>query len=194
MRLTLALAYAFSVASVVADEPDEIPLKSVHALDMPGTRDVRKLDDQGRVEALRKTLERPTARPAASFIVQGRPEDALRQFYRIRVGGEKPAKLSTTDDVWVAFFSYQLGVYVHLDKVERSGARVTVRWRPVYHDEQQLTNHLALIPLGKLPAGEYEVQIVQAPPLDSQRDFFQKTSDLTKYVSRSFKFVISAEE
>jgi hypothetical protein len=67
------------------------------------------------------------------------------------------------DKITLAFFSYQFAAYVNLVSIERHGKDIEIQYRFVRPTNKIQTAHLALIPLGKLPVGEYRVSIKQVP-------------------------------
>jgi hypothetical protein len=52
--------------------------------------------------------------------------------------------------------------YVHLQKADRTGDVVIVRFLIVPHLEREMTDHFAIIPLGKLSDRKVQVKIVKA--------------------------------
>ena len=80
------------------------------------------------------------------------------------VDGKKPQETFPPDTkVSLVFFSYQYGPYVHLHKVTRRGNLINVRYQFVPHKTEEVTEHFALIPIGKLAAGKVRVEIIQSP-------------------------------
>jgi hypothetical protein len=67
-------------------------------------------------------------------------------------------------DITLVFYSRLSGSYVHLRRVIRDGNVITLQYRFVAHGSREITTHFALVQLGKLPAGKYEVKTVQLPP------------------------------
>jgi hypothetical protein len=174
------------------DETVAIPLDEIWAYEMPGTRDIQELDRDLSAEnpetdtstesgSQRDSLwtsianslsadmpgsdwprEGQLARPG--FAVVGTGREALRRTHAVLVNGEKPAESFELDtEISLAFFSYQTATYVHIQKVERRGNEIEIQYRFVGYGEKFVTAHLALIPLGKLLPGEYEVNMVQLP-------------------------------
>jgi len=162
-------------ASVSAEPPKEqpdtvtIPLDQVWAFRMPGTRDLGQItpaENLALVYAIRTALKFPAkgskARPA--FVVSGDVAMALTAAKETLVQGIPPRpSFHTTDDLSVVFFSHASPLYVHLESVRRGNNEIEVRYRYVSHEQSWITDHFALIPLGKLPAGKYRIKIVQSP-------------------------------
>lgn len=65
------------------------------------------------------------------------------------------------EDVTLVFYSHPAAYHVRLTKVERQGHDIVVRYRFQPHAYVESTVHFALIPLGKLPAGKYQVNYEQ---------------------------------
>jgi hypothetical protein len=162
-----------------AAEPVTIPLKDVWALNMPGTRDVRQLEPQARdtptrtgplvnaihdfLNPVNPSLSR-TFRPGRGFAVEGSGREALRRVYLALLDRQKRTGVLPAGEVTLAFFARSVGLYVHLDEVQREGNNVILKYHFVSHVTLDFTTHFALIPMGKLAPGEYKVQLVQLPP------------------------------
>lgn len=189
-----------------------IPLSTVWAWNMPGTLDIRSLEPQffgvpiktaTLVEQASHSLtsqileplsKAATERPEPAFAVEGIGLDALENAHAVLAKGEEPTKsLSTSDDVSIVFFSHESGTYVHLQQVTRQNNRIEIRYEFVPHADAELTHHLALIPLGKLPPGKYKTRIVLAP-LDKKYAALADESMLKELASRSvcgsFQFAV----
>jgi hypothetical protein len=137
---------------------------------MPDTRDVRTLEpvatSRSLAESILQSLGKNSDRVEAehAFVVQGKADAALRQVYEILVSRNPPTRQPTVhEETWLVFFAHESGQYVHLTKVERTDNRIQVSYKFVPHDSKQTTRHFAIIPLGKLRAGEYKATIVNAP-------------------------------
>ncbi len=180
MRSSLALAIVISSASFAMGDvkPIEIPLKSIWALDMPGTRDISELADgpveKSLVEPLLKHLQ-DTWKSEIGWAVQGEGLEALQQFYiaEMGYGGRKPAptgfpeikrgRVYADSPVSLVLFTQQSDYYVHLQSVEKEGNQYWIRYQFVPHKIKESGQHLALIPLGELPPGMYGARMERAP-------------------------------
>jgi hypothetical protein len=176
----------------VQPPPEEIiPLKDIWAHRMPGTRDIRELEpelDPKRWETLpyEKRLElrqnalwepietsliessiRPRADQSArtGFAVAGTGIEALRKAHAVLVQGEKPrTSLSTNEDLLLIFFSFPSDGYrVHLHQVNRRDDEIELQYQLEPYAERVLSISFALIPIGILPVGEYNVEMTQIP-------------------------------
>ena len=165
-----------------------IPLDQIWAVDMPGTHDVRELEpekfgertrslptdqrfkllDESMTDQIRVALrrDRPSKGSAAQvgFAVIGTGREALEGAYDVLAKKKRPEDSFPLDsNVTLAFFSHLAGQYVHLKRIERHDTKIEVGYQVVPHMTTNSTWHFALIPVGKLPIGKYEVQINQLP-------------------------------
>jgi hypothetical protein len=179
---------ALAAAQENQTEAVEISLKEVWAYDMPGTRDIRELEpdnfgertrrlpsaerfrllgdsmvDQIRV-ALRRDGSAKGGPPQAGFAVIGTGREALEGAYDVLVKDKNPdMSIPLDSNVTLVFFSRLAGQYVHLKRIERHDNKFEVGYQVVPHLTTNSTWHLALIPVGKLRIGKYQVQITQLP-------------------------------
>lgn len=174
--IVLLIISAVANAEPLAEQSktETIPLDQVWAYRMPDTRDIQRLRSKdGEVwdSAMRSLLadvsrywpdEGQQAR--AGFAVSGIGREALRKAKRILADGEKPKdSFSTEEEITLVFFSYQCTRLVEIRKVVRRGNEFEIHYRFVLPLEMTLPAHLALIPVGKLPAGKYRVEMVLGP-------------------------------
>jgi len=192
----------------MAEQPAEIvtiPLDQIWAYKMPGTRDIGKLEAKAPNYAygplfgkIRESLSKVLAQgkiAESGFAVLGMGTDALRKAHDILVRNMKPQQtVAIGSEVSLVFFSYESIAYVHLHTVERQGRVINIRYRFVPHETMEVTEHLALIPLGKLPSGKYRVNVIQAP-MDRKYvgSRFPPVSDevARRIVCRSFSFSVA---
>ncbi len=98
------------------------------------------------------------------FAVLGTGMDALHKAHAVLVKNQEPRKSFPADaEITLVFFSYQAGTYVHLHRVDRRDEIVEIRYRFVPHRTRDLSEHFALIPLGKLSGGKLRVEVIQSP-------------------------------
>lgn len=197
MRFTVLSVVAILSSGAFGAEPKEIPLKDIWANRVPGTRDINKLDKQpSMVLDIRRAIGFPTKDKAKpGFAVEGTGPDALREAHAVFVKDKKPRDtFSGRDEVSVVFFAYETRPYVHLQKVELQGNNINVYYQFVYHETEEVTRYIALIPLGKLPAGKYRVNINRSPK--EKYGGSQPLSDeiAARIVCRSFSFTVSDKE
>jgi len=208
MRILMAAALAMllSCKSAHAEEAVEIPLGQIWALDMPGTRDIREFTPIQRgpprtqfLNIIRQSLwgKPPEDEAKNGFVVEG--VDSLVSFrasalLRSRSGRWNVETHSTKAELSLVFFSHPSAYQVHLEVVERRGTEIDVRYRLVPHFTGKVTVHLALIPLGRLPVGDYQVNMIQSPMEQKYLDagFQPLSEEQTKLtVSQSFSFAVA---
>lgn len=225
MRYTLSLVFqctiiaSGAISAAAEEKPIKIPLKEVWAKDMPGTRNIRDLeperfgeqvkalpdDEQNKLhlESLIAAIGRSLTAPRRSnnwvtsgFAVAGAGKNALRQARDILAKKRPiPEPLSANEPVTLVFFARENGVYVHLESIKRLGRIITVKYEFVPHLEHELTWHFALIPLGKLEDGKWQVIVEQAPVDQKYAGYGWKPEGLEvsrQMVSQSFDFVVKS--
>lgn len=176
MRLIILTLILSSASLAVAEEkPVDIPLKSIWAANMPGTRSIRDLepranDDHYRYGPLSREILRaihPRVKPEEDagkcFAVEGEGLEALERANKVLVHDEKRPAVLPSGNVTLIFYSRGASSYVHLQEASRKGSVITLKYRVVTHSEREITTHLALIPLGSLPPGRYQVEIDRLP-------------------------------
>jgi len=190
--------------------PIEIPLNSIYALDMPGTKNVRDLEpdylrqrltdqerlDRSVVEQIRHSLtfdRRPGKRAGHGFAVVGNP---LRQARDVLTGKKRVTPLFPSDsDLWLVFFSCTSRFYVHLDGAWLNQHRheISLKYHLVSHSTLEMTENFALIPVGIVPPGKYKVKIVQNPVVAGDRFASTKPVDaarMQRIVCDSFPIIV----
>jgi len=196
------------------DEPRiEIPLNKIWALDMPGTRDIRQMKPVGSdkrypVARLPKLLDSWFTR--IRYVLARKPPEAeaeagfaigpislrsldLTSYVLMKGGDEPPRYQSSARKTAAVFFSHPSAYRVQLEHVERRGKIIDIHYRFVPHFSSESTFHYALIPLGKLPAGEYRVQIQQLPMEQKYIDAGFKPVgpvELRRIVCKPFSFIV----
>ena len=211
VRCVAFLAATLCSATLLADEPNkpvEIPLKDIWALDMPGTKDVRKLEPAGAgsgdpqsksfipslIQEIAEAIKYPAAKgPDEGFVVAGSDKSALQAARDVLTGKTKrQAALPADSEVSIVFFSYVCGDYVHLESVKEFKNVIEIRYRFVNHMTRDVTQHFAIIPLGKLKLGEYRVDIVRdrtgEKPMESPAGSGQDLA--SRFVCKSFEFSV----
>lgn len=213
--LTLGFAIALLLTEVaIPASPNEqaeavtIPLGKIWAYEMPETRDVRELEldakepdkatplTSGILTTLTYNKPGQTAKPA--FVVAGTGIDALREAAAVLVDGKKPrASFPASSDVSIVFFSNAFGYYVHVRKVEQEPGKIVVTYRFAPHRTKEMTNHFALIPLGKLPPGKVKVEFVRAPidPQFAVAGFKEPDAKVdAQVIARPFEFEVAGSK
>lgn len=183
MKSVSILAHLIVYLLVVATSEDTrkgnpkrhaIPLGEIWAYDMPGTKKVGHLDAAKGQSGVTKhpfvneivrslALKRPKKANSVgpAFIVRGTGKEALQNAHAVFTNRAQPStKFSTASDLTLVFYTTLGGPYAHIDSLERFGGRtIAVRYRFVSHNTREDTLHFALIPLGSLRSGSYEVKI-----------------------------------
>jgi hypothetical protein len=177
-----------------------IPLSEIWANNMPSTRDIGKLDPKRPLAyEIRRAIGFPPKDEEAKpgFAVMGTGLEALQEAHAVFVDKKKPrATFPAGSDVSVVFFTHETRPYVHLQKADRQGNKINVHWRFVPHETEDMTIHVALIPLGKIPSGKYRVNVIRSEMPKKYIDLgFRPTSDKVarRIVCRSFSFTVSEQ-
>jgi hypothetical protein len=195
-----------------AQSPDsvEIPLEKIWAADMPGTRNIRELEprttgDRRKFGPLMTSIHRQLlqddqrwGRPDAGsgFVVPGKDIEALNHAYDVVFDRWDGPEVVSAGEVSLIFYARYTGQFVHVESVQREGTAITIQYRFVVHREPHVTAHFALIPLGELKPGKYEVRMAQLPvryPDDAQGPVFRPPFEgerVTRTVSQPFKFKV----
>lgn len=201
------------VADIPNDQPKTIPLKEIWAFKMPGTKDVRQLEpkvdgkklserelEQYFRESLvhqilhvlsRRPHEQKDELAGPAFAVVGTGKEALKNAAAVFTAKDSkwPGDwLPANTDLSLVFYSYSTGYYVRVVSVEQSERTVTIEYQRVQHRAMIMSTCLALIPVGKLPAGTVNVKIVELPPVDEQDRRVTMASDPHKRVCNDFTF------
>jgi hypothetical protein len=88
------------------------------------------------------------------------------------------------------FYTRLSGYFVHLESIERVDNRFIVTYRFVEHPSRNLSFHFALIPLGKMSAGTYEIEMKQAAPIDDAGRRITLEQDLNWVVCQNATFYV----
>jgi len=187
-----------------------IPLDQIWALDMPGTRPMQRGQrDGGYVSAegplldeIRQVLQRKWRTEGEvlppGFAVLGSDMEAMHLAHATLTKNAPPKKTFPTEsEISFVFFSISSVWYTHLHRVERMGNQINIHYRFVPHKSRMMTRHFALIPLGKLDAGNYQVDMVQSPLEQRFIDQGFKPWDLrisSKIVCSSFSFSVEEKK
>jgi hypothetical protein len=193
----------------------EIPLDDIWALDMPGTKDIRDLENRAMfrgmkvadivknslVENTRSVLDsrhRPPRGQSAGpgFVVAGIGLDALKEANAVLAKKkERPKTLPAGEELTLVFFSYSSGRRVKLDNVFVGERAIRVEYHLEFDGLRMSTMHFALVPIGVFKPGIVNVQFTRLPdtsvfgttkPLDEER--------VRQLVCESFTFQVSRGE
>ena len=179
LRAGFFVVVACSTFAALADSPSDtvtIPLKDIWALEMrgSGTKDVVNLEpDEPGVNSFRERIAKqlghsiPGEIPPklrSGFAVSGTGHTALEEARAVFEDRKKPDDCFPSNCfVSVIFSSLEFSWYVRLTDVERQGNKIQIHYQFVLHVTQDLSQHFAIIPFGKLPDGKYQVEMIQDP-------------------------------
>jgi hypothetical protein len=201
----LVAALAILVASPAFAE--EIPLKEIWALDMPGTRDVASIEigdlkpgegneelNRMRETAIAKIHQSLLSKPPAEAAMQGfvvplRTSIAALKHIAASLRVEQVDLQPSNEeaDTTLFFFARPISYRVQLTEVKRNDYEISVHYQFVPRESKEATVQFALIPLGKLPAGEYQVQFEEAPMDGVARPSVEQVRQM---ICRSFTFTV----
>jgi hypothetical protein len=192
MRQFLAMFFAIVCSCAAVTELVTIPLKSIWALDMPGSRDVRALESDrahSLVDAIKVALSSDASPELKAlkrgFAVAGAGRNALAVTSDILTGKVRPTyKFAEDAELTIVFFSREFGSNVEIQQVAKQGTTFTIKYRFVPHKSDDSTEHFALIPVGKLATGNYRVSVVYSGSEPARK----------QVVCESFEFAVGAEK
>lgn len=112
--------------------------------------------------AIGKLRPRKDGQADQGFAVRGEGRDALPGVYDVFVKGAQPSQtFATGTPISVVFFAPP-SMPVRLDRVERTNHNITIRYMLLTSNLRTQPWHLSIIPLGKLPAGKYQVEMLRS--------------------------------
>lgn len=190
----------------------EIPLKSVWAFEMPGTKDVKELEPKLDVRdpKFKDTWERSLVRQIGSLLSSGAPRgDEIPRPGFVVVGVDKEAlqkaqetlkdkysvewqqQLPKDTELSLVFFHYVTGWHPQLTSVEQSAESIVVKYKFVNPKEPSFgAARFAIIPLGKLSPGIVEVKFEEQRPVDYRGLPTKEKTNSEQLVCSSFSFVV----
>jgi hypothetical protein len=158
--------HPFSFSAEPWQDASEIRLKDIWALEMPGTRDLRRLgspaENDSPIEKVLKLI-READWPENGLAVEGEGLAALEEFYRRRSEGFSWNNVSPNVPVSLVFFTGPTDWDVNLVKVQHKGQRFRVWYQFAPAATAAPRQHLALIPVGKLADDQYWVTFERLP-------------------------------
>jgi hypothetical protein len=184
-----------------------IPLNQIWAYDMPGTKDIGDLGrHQARSEGMKflasisessvLRAQRQNGEPARQgFAVVGNGLTAMRAAHAVMEGEAKQTtKFSPDDEITLVFFSEPAtGAHVYVRRVEREGNNIEIQYQLEPYIQRHYSFGFALIPLGRLPFGQYTVGFLQLRAEERHirlgfRPFNKKWSD--RFLCKPFTFKV----
>ncbi|MGL4512500.1 MAG: hypothetical protein ACRCT8_05365 [Lacipirellulaceae bacterium] len=177
-------------ASASAGRPVELPLSEVWAYDMPGTRDIRELDDPASTLIPPPAKLDPTLPQRSAFMVRGHGRPALEAAHAVLVGGQKPpAVLKAGEPVSAVFFAYNYPVVdVYLNSVVVRNRRVEFVYsfsKYSKHDGNKPAQHIAIVPLAIDKPGGFEIVVLRKDSIGVSGPTADGASWLEQHVCRS---------
>jgi hypothetical protein len=162
-----------------AEKTITIPLEKVWstnqkrewALDEPVTRYIGELVEgdpnaEVLVREIRKELDSGSIQAKAdpAFAVEGTDLEALKKAHAVLVGKQpRPTALPKGREISIAFFSLYSPYYMSVTDIKKRGNTILIRYEYIPHSNTIQSRLFALIPLGKLPEGHYQVKIDHEP-------------------------------
>ena len=170
IRYILAWALILCFSTSHAEEVVKIPLSEIWATDMPGTKkfDFIKCNPSKDpncpapykiLQAVQSGYKDKTFRPG--FVVNKTGLEAMREAQNVIVDKAEPqSSFAAGTELIVVFFTTELNDYLQLEPVEITGNTIDVPFRIITNETEDGVSYMALIPLKKLPRGEYRVNMV----------------------------------
>lgn len=123
-----------------------------------------------------------------AFVVVGTGVDALRQAQRVRTGEVQRDKTVPADKyLTLVFFAYTSGRFLRIDEIQQLGNKTEIKYHLKACEATRASTQFALIPLGKLPAGEANVTVARNP--DTGPSYLvSRAIPAARLVSGSFTF------
>jgi hypothetical protein len=129
------------------------------------------------------------------FAVSGLGKDALASVVSVIAKGRPPVnKFTSRENISVVFFSHPFQPAVELAQVERKKNSIVIKFKMIPNPHMTISWGLSLIPMGKLPTGEYRVHMVRIPEAKklNQETLYSVESKWEEVVvSRPFTFIVT---
>jgi hypothetical protein len=139
----------------------------IWAVDEPLTRYIGELEantpgNRSLASEIKKSLGFGKAGPA--FVVQGTGIESLKNAHEVIVGNQSRSNnIPHGSDSTIVFYAHGSPYYVSITKVKRQGKLISIAYELIPKLENNEPKYLALISLGKLPSGHYQVEINHEP-------------------------------
>ncbi len=210
VRLAIITLVSLATSIANADDVVEIPLEEIWALNMPGTKDVREIArvDTDREPArpsnldlvIRSLVVTPT-RTMPTLMAPGNPTRAVASAAtalrkRDPLFGDR-GPISGSDDWNIVFYKFVSAYDVEIVSVERKAFHFNISYRFVPKYQPQATVGFAVIPCGKITAGNYHINIEKLPMEQRYLDAGFKPADdkfAQRLVSGDFVFDVIEEQ
>lgn len=87
----------------------------------------------------------------------------MREAQRVIVdGAETQSVFPVESELTAVFFTTELNDYLDLKRVDIDGNTINIAFKLIPKETEDAPSYFALIPLGKLPTGEYHVNMVNS--------------------------------
>ncbi|BBO33404.1 hypothetical protein [Lacipirellula parvula] len=207
--LSIAIVASVSVAVEPNDpkSPVVLPLKEVWALAMPGTKAFPSThkDDAGNYVSsdgqVSQQLNEAFASVARSkestegFVVAGTGIDSLKALTQaLQNSTGKRDAFTTEEELNIVFYALEYGSDVHLTNITRDKSEITLSYRFAPHFEANVSSNLAVIPLGKMPQGNYSVKLARQPLERKYQTLKVKNpskKEASRVVCKPFRFTVN---
>jgi hypothetical protein len=191
-------------AETATEKEGTVPLGEIWAYNSIGTRDIRELNKEN-IKATGKDLLDPlgvscmergealkwrdVARPA--FAVQGSGLSALRAACDALINNKRPANAFRTGvNISVVFFAEPVAPQLEILRVSRKGPRIELQYR--WDKISERAFNFALIPLGRLPLGQYYFETQQMPDLKLSEEKRARQAECSQnYLCQPFAFTVN---
>lgn len=181
-----------------------IPPSEISAYNMPETKRIREPEIEGKyltydelgersaVEQIRRILsKRPAENKAANpaFFVTG--DDPLAEALAIFKGRRRRISFTPEDDLRLIYFAHPAIHDTAIDKVT-VGKEIMVHYHFICKSTPMARWNLAIIPIGKLEAGDYRVRFVQGEPESdgAAREERPSRDAVRRIISGGFQFEV----
>ncbi|MBX3426064.1 MAG: hypothetical protein KF688_10325 [Pirellulales bacterium] len=195
LLVVFAIAAGWSQVNAEETESVTIPLEKVWGLRIPNTRDLTSLNEaKNNTPIMLPLLKhiRDSWQDDPGVAVNGVDTVAFHQFNKHELGNEKQPELTSDAPVSLVVFTRFLGGSLELVEINQQGRTFVVKYRFTPHEAAESTQHIAIIPVGKLGKGEYLVCIERLPIERKLREagFREPPKEWDKRISRSFRFTV----
>ena len=129
--------------------------------------------------------------------VAGSGRATLQAAHAIFVGGQKPRdKFSSDEDVSIVFRTSGAAYRIRLQQIHRKGNEIEIRYQLDPSVDKRYFDNFALIPLGKLAAGKYCVEMRQIPheptPVETKYGFKPLDEEWSRnFLCKPFSFSVT---
>lgn len=214
MRCSLLVVLAMCCSGTAGAEKTEVKeetirLDHIWAKDSPGARNIEELgkgEENKKARALfdaisvasveRLLASKKGQLPKPGFAVAGTGITALEAAHAVLVKDQKPGeKFNRATEITLVLFSTPVQGDIELIRVSRRGNLIDVQYRHAVRTERYVTSHLSLIPVGKLPAGKYQVRLTKLPSVLKLGDEYMSLkatvrTEEDRFICRPFTFQV----